>query len=284
MAASRYGKWHISLTQALGGFLPLEVQGLDFPLGMTRLAPLYLPDHRVTTMNRFLVASLLLLTLGGTVACDRATTTAPPTPGEPAPPTVVTPDTTLTPTTPRQTDYTIIPGQRVGQVTSTTSRQQLAALYGEANLKDEAIPMGEGFTEPGTLVDLGPDQQFVVVWLDAERNRPLLAKDFGSAWKTPEGLGVGVPYSQVQAVLGNFQLYGFAWDYGGTLSLEGSNLDQYYGDLLLRLDPAEEAVAEHPEAFQAVMGDRLFPSDDPNFALLDITVDEMMVYLNDPVD
>jgi hypothetical protein len=235
-------------------------------------------------MNRFLVASLLMLTLGGTVACDRRTATAPPPPEEPTSPTVITPDTTAPTTTPSAIDYTIIPGQRVGQVTSTTSRQQLAALYGEANLKDEAIPMGEGFTEPGTLVDLGPNQRFVVVWLDADRNRPLLAKDFGSAWKTPEGLGVGVPYSQVQAVLGDFKLYGFAWDYGGTLSLEGSNLDQYYGDLLLRVEPSDASVAEHPEAFQAVMGDRLFPSDDPNFALLDIAVDEMMVYLNDPVE
>jgi hypothetical protein len=144
--------------------------------------------------------------------------------------------------------------------------------------------MGEGFTEPGTIVNLNPEQRFTVIWLDAERSRPLLAKDFGPAWQTPEGLGVGVPYAKVQEVLGSFKIYGFAWDYSGSLALEGSKLDRYYGNLLLRVEPSEAAVAEHPEAFQAVIGDQLFPGEDPNLALLDISVYEMVVYLNAPVE
>ncbi|NJL48795.1 MAG: hypothetical protein HC929_16595 [Leptolyngbyaceae cyanobacterium SM2_5_2] len=243
------------------------------------------------TMNRGLT-SLLSLVLVGLVACDNRSTPAslpnndspPDNPDSPVAGVTPQPSVPEAPAPPAQNDYTIIPGQRVGQVTSTTSRQQLADLYGEASLKDEPIPMGEGFTEPGTIVDLDPEHRFAVVWLDAERSRPLLAKDFGSAWKTPEGLGVGVAYAMVQEVLGTFQLYGFAWDYSGSLSLEGSKLDHYYGNLLLRVEPSEASVAAHPEAFRAVLGDGLFAGDDPNLALLDISVYEMVVYLNAPVE
>lgn len=179
-------------------------------------------------------------------------------------------------------DYTIIPGERVGPVTSETSRDKLTDIYGEDKLEDQPIPMGEGTTEPGTLIDLGPEQQFAIVWRDQSQTVPLLAKDFGSAWQTPEGLGVGVPYSTVRSVLGNFQLYGFAWDYEGSLVLEGSNLSQYYGDLLLRVRPSQASAEAHAKEYQALMGDALFAGDDPNLEPLDIQVYEMTVYLNPP--
>jgi hypothetical protein len=236
---------------------------------------------------------LLLLALLAIAACGGPATTAPETdngtggdvvetPNGDAEPGGETSDTSQGADNGEQVakDHTIIPGERVGPVTPETSREDLAQLYGEDNLEDQSIPMGEGFTEPGTLVDLGPEQQFAIVWLDETQTRPLLAKDFGTAWQTPEGLGVGVPYGTVKSVLGNFQLYGFAWDYEGSLVLEGSNLDQYYGDLLLRVRPSQESVEAHPKEYQAVMGDALFAGDDPNLEPLDIQVYEMTVYLN----
>lgn len=256
-------------------------------------------------MNRSLTAGLLLITLLGVGACDRTTTSLDTAPAE----------TVTAPNAPEETpekaeaetatdapkdtadsapedsaaevvaeDYTVIPGQRVGQVTDSTSRQQLAELYGEANLTDTDIQMGEGFTEPGTIVSFGNEPQFAVVWLDASRSRPLMARNFNPDWKTPEGIGVGTSYATLQTQLGNFQIYGFAWDYGGTLSLEGSQLDQYYGELLLRVEPSEASIDANPEAYQASMGDRLIPSTDPNLAQLDISVVDMMVYLNDPIE
>jgi hypothetical protein len=177
-------------------------------------------------------------------------------------------------------DRIIIPGQRVGPVTAETSRADLAEIYSEAILADQPIAMGEGTTEPGTVVDLGPADRFAIVWTDANQTTPLLAKDFGPNWQTPEGLGVGIPYATLEAVLGSFTLYGFAWDYEGSLVLEGSNLDQYYGDLLLRVRPAETAIKAHADAYQAVLGDALYPSEDPNLDALDLSVYDMTVYLN----
>lgn len=174
-------------------------------------------------------------------------------------------------------DTLIIPGQRVGPVTADTSRADLVAHYGEAALDDAPIPMGEGTTAAGTVVMPGPDQQFAVVWQDASQTKPQLIKNFGPAWQTPEGLGVGIPYSEVEAILGDFQLYGFAWDYGGTVMLEGSQLDQYDGYLLLRLKPAATAIDQHSEAYQAMMGDQLFDSSNPNLDVLEPSIYEMVV-------
>jgi hypothetical protein len=234
--------------------------------------------------------SLLLLACLGLTACGGPATQAPDgdhqTGGEvtEAPPE----DTTPNGANPQDAenrepvvkDYTVIPGERVGSVTSDTSRDELAEIYGEDQLEDQPIAMGEGTTEPGTLVDLGPEQQFAIVWRDETQTVPLLAKDFGPTWQTPEGLGVGVSYATVKSVLGDFQLYGFAWDYEGSLVLEGSNLDRYYGDLLLRVRPSPASVDAHPKEYQAVMGDALFSGNDPNLDALDIQVYEMTVYLN----
>jgi predicted small lipoprotein YifL len=247
------------------------------------------PGAMMSHVMTFKTISLLLLVSLGLAACGGPATTEPPednlTSGEATEVPAQDTDTADAEHAqedgePVAKDHTIIPGERIGPVTSETSRDELADIYGEEKLTDQPIAMGEGTTEPGTLVDLGPDQQFAIVWRDATQAEPLLAKDFGSAWQTPEGLGVGVPYATVKSVLGNFQLYGFAWDYEGSLVLEGSNLDQYYGDLLLRVRPSQESVEAHPKEYQAVMGDALFAGDDPNLNALDIEVYDMTIYLN----
>ncbi|MEO0455984.1 MAG: hypothetical protein AAF152_05280 [Cyanobacteria bacterium P01_A01_bin.114] len=178
------------------------------------------------------------------------------------------------------TDTTIIPGERVGPVTRSTSREALTSLFGEDRLSDEPVNIGEGFTEPGTVVDLGPEQSFTIVWQDGSRAQPAVVRDFGSAWQTPEGISVGTSFDELKSVLGTFQLYGFAWDYEGSLVLENSQLAPYQGNLTLRVTPDRAAIANHEDAYQAVVGDILFPSDDPNLAPLDISVYEMIVYLN----
>ncbi|MDJ0705018.1 MAG: hypothetical protein QNJ46_17185 [Leptolyngbyaceae cyanobacterium MO_188.B28] len=177
------------------------------------------------------------------------------------------------------TDTVVIPGERVGPITRTTTREDLTALFGEDRLTDEAIHVGEGFTEPGTVIDLGPDQSFTIVWQDDNRTQPALMRNFGPAWKTPEGIGVGTSFDQLKTTLGSFKLYGFGWDYEGSLELEGSQFEKYHDNLILRVSPDAEAIAKNESAYQSFLGDSLFPSDQPNLALLDLKVDQMIVYL-----
>ncbi|MBD2232039.1 hypothetical protein [Phormidium tenue] len=197
-------------------------------------------------------------------------------PSEPAIP--AEPSAAVAPSVPGESsDGLVIPGERVGPVTAQTSRADLANFYGEAALSDRPISLGEGSTEVGTVVNSGTDQQFAVVWADAAQSRPRLIKDFGPAWQIPEGLGVGASYAAVQAVLGDFDLYGFAWDYGGTIVLEGTALAQYDNALWLRLAPSDGAIAAHLEAYEAMMGDEIFASSDPNLTMLAPSVYEMVV-------
>ncbi|MGD1905268.1 MAG: hypothetical protein ACFB0C_04650 [Leptolyngbyaceae cyanobacterium] len=175
----------------------------------------------------------------------------------------------------------IIPGERFGPLTSETSRADLVALFGVEALQDTEIPAGEGTTEPGTQVNLGPGKSFSVVWVDDSQTRPLLVKEFGPAWRTPDGLGLGTSFAELQTVLGPFSFYGFGWDYGGTVILEGTNLDPDYGLLIMRLQPDIDPNQVLPEVLQSVMGDGTFDSEAVDLAGVDVTVGEMIVYLND---
>jgi len=232
--------------------------------------------------QRLPLTLLVVLLTAATAACIPYQTgpndSVPPAAEDTAPTVPTTPDVSAP--SPQDLDAVVIPGERVGPVTASTSRTDLVSLYGEDRLQDAPVPMGEGFTEPGTVVDLGPDWHFSVVWRDTSQTQPLLIKDFGPGWRTPEGLGVNAPYSVVQEALGNFQLYGFAWDYGGTIVLENSQLDQYHGQLLLRVSPSLEAMDTHANAYEAVMGEELYASTNDHFSQLDLTVYEMIVYFD----
>jgi hypothetical protein len=173
----------------------------------------------------------------------------------------------------------VIPGERVGPVTRKTTRQDLVKLFGEARLTDQNVAIGEGFTEPGTRVDLGAEQSFSVIWSDARRTKAVAVRNLGTAWRTPQGIGVGTPFAQLQQKLGQFELHGFAWDYGGTVVLAETKLAHYKDVLVLRLQTAPDAPQKSPEDFKAVVGDRRFSSTNPHLRSLNIQVGEMIVQL-----
>lgn len=178
-----------------------------------------------------------------------------------------------------QSDHLVVPGVRVGSVTGNTTRQDLVKRFGAARLNDQLVSIGEGFTEPGTRVDLGLKRSFTVVWTDASRTKPKEIRNLGSDWRTSQGIGVGTPLAQLQQKLGTFKLYGFAWDYGGTVVLEGTKLAKYKDVLILRLRTAPNAAQRAPNDYQAVTGDGLFSSTNPHLSPLKPVVGEMIVRL-----
>ncbi len=177
-------------------------------------------------------------------------------------------------------DTQIIPGVRVGSVTSTTTRQELAEKFGEDRLMDEEVNVGEGFTESGTRVDLGPEHSFSVIWTDNTQSQPLEVRNLGTAWEIPEGIGIGTSFAELQQVLGTFELYGFAWDYGGTILLDGTQLAEYEPFLVMRVQPSSNVAVQNEADYQAVIGDSLYDSTNPHFQSLNLTVDEMIVGLS----
>ena len=174
-------------------------------------------------------------------------------------------------------DAQAIPGERVGPITAETTYEDLVARFGEDRLQTEDVHVGEGFTQPGTRVDLGDKYSFSILWRDRDRTAIEEVRNFGTAWKTPEGIGIGTSFSELQEILGPFQLYGFAWDYEGTLSLKDTQLTQYDSLLFLRARPEESTVEQLPNDYQAVMGDGRFPSTNPHMEALSPRIYEMIV-------
>lgn len=176
-------------------------------------------------------------------------------------------------------DMSILPGEKVGPIQQNTTRQDLAKQFGESNLSDRSVQVGEGTTKPGTRVTLKEGKSFTVVWIDEQQDHPLEIREFGPAWKVPQDIAIGMSFEQLQEQLGEFQLYGFSWDYGGTLSLKETPLAKYEQVLVIRVQPDAEAVERSPEAYQAVSGTDLVSSKNANLDPLDLEVSDMVVKL-----
>lgn len=182
---------------------------------------------------------------------------------------------------PRLTDTLIVPGERVGPVTRKTTKQDLVKLFGKSHLVDQTISGAEGIGSfAATQVNLSQNRSFLVVWSDKTRTKPLDIRNLGSAWKTREGIGVGIPLSELRQKLGNFKLYGLAWDYGGTILLSSSRLSRYQGKIILRVDTAEDAAQKFPNDYQAVLGDSTFSVTNPHWKPLGVRLSEIIVVLN----
>ena len=58
----------------------------------------------------------------------------------------------------------IIPGERVGEITANTNREQLAELFppNVATLQDVEVPLSEGMTAIGTKVEISKENQILI--------------------------------------------------------------------------------------------------------------------------
>ena len=173
----------------------------------------------------------------------------------------------------------IIPGERVGEITANTNREQLAELFppNVATLQDVEVPLSEGMTAIGTKVEISKENQFTIIWKNEEKSQVEKIVNFGSAWNLPEGIHVNTTWKVLQEKLGEFQLFGFRWDYGGTLQLEGTPLEEYKDNLIIRVAPSLEAISSNTEALNAVSGERLIESKNPNLQQLNLKVSEIIV-------
>ena len=194
-------------------------------------------------------------------------------------------------TPPPVLDWRIVPGVRVGPLTATASAADLIASYGAENVRDEPYPLGEGESEPGTVIfPDDPAKRVLILWSDLEKKTmPLAARidTAGSQWKTAEGLSVGSTLKRVEELNGKpFLLYGFGWDYGGQLvdSNGGALKDLPHEDpeggfrggaLLLTFQP--DAGADDSE----VLGDGTFSSDLPVMQTLDPKISIIIVNFPD---
>lgn len=162
-------------------------------------------------------------------------------------------------------DRMIVPRLHVGPVNGGTTREDLEKLFGAAAVEMTEVDVGEGTTEPGAVVRRGKSDAFTVLWVDSSARGVKQVRELGKDWSLPGGVHVGSSFEEVEKALGPFQMAGFQWDYAGTILLDGTKRAADKGVLWIRMEPAKQPSPR-------LIGDKLFPSSDPEIRGLGLTV------------
>jgi hypothetical protein len=211
-------------------------------------------------MRRALIGSMLVLAC---VACDsgRGTRDAAQSAQRSAP-----------------SDFTFDPGTSFGPLNAEASEEDLIAAYGAAQVQPEAVSLGEGESEAGSVVfPDDPLRRFEVAWGDTlQRRAPsfvLLTGDT-TLWQGKHGLTLGMSLAQLETLNGKpFGMAGYGWDYGGSvLSWKDGQLADLEGRVAVALAPRDpNADVSH------VLGDGEFLSSDSTLRRLQPRINRLVV-------
>lgn len=161
-----------------------------------------------------------------------------------------------------------------GPFAKTASEAGLIKAFGAANVQKADIDVGEGMTEPGTILfPKDPKRRLDILWHDsAKRSQPsaIMIRD-KSGWaisvpgEAQTKIRIGTPLSTVETANGGpFTINGFGWDGGGYAGdWRGGRLGKHPAGctISLRFDPAPKS---DPKALDRVNGDKPFASSNAN--------------------
>jgi hypothetical protein len=164
-------------------------------------------------------------------------------------------------------DTLIVPGKRFGPITKKTTYQDLVDRFGEFRLIDKDFGGAEGEVNlPAThVIFLGLGQSFTVVWTNKQRNAPLQVFTTDSAWKTAEGIQIGLTLPELQKILGEFQVSGMEWDYGNQVIINQRHWKNHFNRLSISISIGVFASDKFPKDYEAVLGDRQISSLNPHW-------------------
>jgi hypothetical protein len=122
----------------------------------------------------------------------------------------------------RQNDWLIVPGKRLGPITSNTSRADLVRLFGNDNVHDEPVDSGEG-QEPATVVlAKTPSAALAVFWQSGRIDRVMVCyqRQAGPChWHMEDGVSLGTSVRQLEMLNSrSFQIEAWGSDVGGNIS------------------------------------------------------------------
>lgn len=175
-------------------------------------------------------------------------------------------------------NFLIIPGKSVGRITATTTEAELQEMFGADKMKIQSIPISEGDTQEGVVLYPNTPNEIEIIWeTAASEGRPAfirIGKD-STAWKTQEGITIGTPLEELEAINGRpFTFNGFEWDYGGLVT--NWNGGKLTDNLVIALVPKNFEVMS-----QAFVGDDVqLSSDDPKVRALQPRVGSMVITFN----
>ena len=192
-------------------------------------------------------------------------------------------------------DWFIDPAGRTGAIRRTTTRADLVRAYGSRNVADGPMDLGEGETTPATfLFPTDPAHRIAISWPDEKQQKiPVRIQIDGdsSVWNTTGAITLGTRLKRIEELNGGpFTLFGFGWDYSGTVaSWQGGKLESAFEPrdrawrVVVRLSPAGlDPNHVMSEAELAIQGERDFPSSHPEMQKLNPAVYQVIWSFHSP--
>jgi hypothetical protein len=182
-------------------------------------------------------------------------------------------------------DWTIVPGERVGPITYKTTYQDLVGVFGNENIEEATVYPSEGETEPGTAIFPGTSNQVTIQWADFHKKPAVIyLSSSNSRWATTRGLRIGTTLKELIS-LNNapVSFAGFGWDNEGVVT--GWNDGRLVADHAVHDDLSLNILPEEPydrQAKRTLLGDRIFDSNHPAAAKLNLKVTKIIIRLHPP--
>jgi hypothetical protein len=135
----------------------------------------------------------------------------------------------------QQNDWLIVPGKRLGPITSDTNRADLDRLFGKVSVHDQPVDSGEG-PEPATVVfPKMPTATLAIFWQDGRIDRVMVCyqRETGPCkWHTENGVSLGTSLQKLETLNGRaFQIQPWGSDVGGNISSwRGGKLARLFGE------------------------------------------------------
>lgn len=155
-------------------------------------------------------------------------------------------------------EFAIIPGDRVGRIKFSFTKKDIVAAYGQKNVKEADVYIGEGQSVKGLLVFPDTENALEIIFNELGTVDVIFIREEGSRWATEEGIKNGMSLKEVRDINGDeIQFSGFDWDYGGRTLGYGKGKLAAYGFLLnIEFQPAKP---NHTGKFQ---GDQEYSTKD----------------------
>jgi hypothetical protein len=132
-------------------------------------------------------------------------------------------------------DWVIVPGKRLGPITSNTTRADLNRLFGNANVRDLPVDTGEGPEQATVVFPKNPSAGVAIFWQDNRIDRAMVCyrhKTGQCNWHTENGVSIGTSLRQLESLNGRpFQMEAWGSDVGGNItSWQRGNLAAVFGE------------------------------------------------------
>lgn len=187
-------------------------------------------------------------------------------------------DASLVKTEMSDTKWTILPGQRVGEITKTTTFAKLKQVYHDNDVKNKRVSLGSRSFFTSTFFENEPNE-FIVFWNDTTTQKDLVMVKItgnGGEWQTTTGIKIGSTLDYLLAVNGkDFYFLGFnnnVYDgvHNGKVDWNGGKGGNYLGVQLMY-----DSMANAREAFPKFQNLQEFPTNHPDTKSLGLTVKSM---------